>query len=115
MTPCCGALARCIQVSAALDRILELAITLSDDVDYARRLGMTAKLCIHPRQVAAVHAAMAPSADLVEWAQKVMAVAESDGSAIAVDGQMIDKPVVDRARAILADAQCTGSSPTSQP
>jgi len=76
---------------------------------------MTAKLCIHPRQVAAVHAAMTPSADLVEWAQKVMAVAESDGSAIAVDGQMIDKPVVDRARAILADAQCTGSSPTRQP
>jgi len=71
---------------------------------------MTAKLCIHPRQVAAVHAAMTPSADLVEWAQKVMAVAESDGSAIAVDGQMIDKPVVDRARAILAEAQCTASS-----
>jgi hypothetical protein len=44
-----------------------------------------------------------------------IARAESDGSAIAVDGQMIDKPVVDRARAILADAQCTGSSPTRQP
>ena len=98
-------------VTTAVDNLQ----ALSDDVDYARRLGMTAKLCIHPRQIAAVHAAMAPSADLVEWAQKVMAVAESDGSAIAVDGQMIDKPVVDRARAILADAQCTGSSPTRQP
>jgi citrate lyase beta subunit len=44
-----------------------------------------------------------------------MAVAESDGSAIAVDGQMIDKPVVDRARAILSDVQCTGSASARQP
>jgi citrate lyase subunit beta/citryl-CoA lyase len=97
-------------VTTAVDNLR----VLSDDVDYARRLGMTAKLCIHPQQVAAVHAAMTPSADLVEWAQKVMAVAESDGSAIAVDGQMIDKPVVDRARAILADVRCTGSASARQ-
>src|SRR6476620_2342195 len=36
--------------------------TLTADVTYARRLGMTGKLCIHPSQIHPVHAALAPSA-----------------------------------------------------
>ncbi|WNG87949.1 aldolase/citrate lyase family protein [Mycobacterium sp. ITM-2016-00317] len=74
--------------------------SVTDDFGYARRLGMGAKLCIHPAQVAAVHAAAAPSAAEVEWAQKVVSAA-GDGSAVALDGQMIDVPVVERARRIL--------------
>lgn len=60
----------------------------------ARRFGMSGKLCIHPRQVEAVHAAFEPSAAERDWARRVLeAVAASNGGAIAVDGKMVDRPV----------------------
>jgi citrate lyase subunit beta/citryl-CoA lyase len=81
---------------------------VANDFAYAKRLGMGAKLCIHPAQIAAVHAAAAPSDTEVTWARKIVeSVGASDGSAgsaAAVDGQMIDVPVVERARRILAAA-----------
>ncbi|WP_406435350.1 aldolase/citrate lyase family protein [Streptomyces sp. NBC_00631] len=70
-------------------------------------LGFTGKLCIHPAQLELVQRAFAPSADMVAWARRVTtaaADAPADG-AIAVDGSMVDKPVVDRARRILAEGR----------
>lgn len=46
--------------------------TVTDDFRYARRLGMSAKLCIHPTQVAAVHAAAAPTDTEAHWAKKIV-------------------------------------------
>ena len=69
----------------------------------ARRLGFGGKLCIHPRQVAEVNAAFTPSAAERDWALRVLAAAEaSGGAAVAVDGKMVDAPVLLRARAVLA-------------
>lgn len=73
----------------------------ADDVTYARRLGLTAKLCIHPSQVATVHGALAPSDAEIAWARKVIAASDPDGAATAVDGQMVDRPVLLRAQGIL--------------
>jgi citrate lyase subunit beta / citryl-CoA lyase len=71
----------------------------------SRQLGFGGKLCIHPRQVGAVNAAFQPTPAEVQWAQKVLAAFEaSNGAATAVDGKMIDKPVVERARRIAAEA-----------
>lgn len=70
-------------------------------------LGFTGKLCIHPAQLAHVRRAFTPSAAMAAWARRVTAAvadAPADG-AIAVDGAMVDKPVVDRARRILAEGQ----------
>jgi citrate lyase subunit beta/citryl-CoA lyase len=68
----------------------------------ARRLGFGAKLCIHPRQVAAVNRAFLPSADELAWARAVMAAVEAgDGGAISLDGKMIDKPVILQAQRML--------------
>lgn len=68
-------------------------------------LGFGGKLCIHPRQVAAVNNAWQPDAREVDWAQRIMtAFRESAGNAIAIDGKMIDKPVFERARLILQSA-----------
>lgn len=76
---------------------------LAADLERARDLGFTAKLCIHPRQVPAVNAAFAPAAADIEWARKVLAAAaESGGGAVQMDGKMVDKPLLDKARHILA-------------
>ncbi|QEI06410.1 CoA ester lyase [Pigmentiphaga aceris] len=69
----------------------------------SRQLGFGGKLCIHPNQVAAVNGAYQPTAVERDWAQRVLAAfQESRGAATAVDGKMIDKPVVERARRIAA-------------
>jgi citrate lyase subunit beta/citryl-CoA lyase len=78
---------------------------LTADVRCARRLGMNGKLCIHPSQIHPVHAALAPSAAELDWARRILDLARPDGSATGVDGQMVDAPVVERARRILARAQ----------
>ena len=79
------------------------AAAIEADTRRARRLGFGAKLCIHPRQLAAVHAAFAPSASELAWAERVVAAAgATDGAAVAVDGRMVDRPVLLRARALLA-------------
>ena len=83
---------------------------LRDDVRHAVRLGFTGKLCIHPRQVAVAHGALAPTVEQQEWARRVLAAAP-DGAAAAVDGQMVDAPVLARARRILA----RDSAPSSHP
>ncbi|CAN7248061.1 HpcH/HpaI aldolase/citrate lyase family protein [Variovorax paradoxus] len=72
----------------------------------SRQLGFGGKLCIHPRQVAEVNAAFRPTSEDAEWARAVIAAFEaSRGAATSVDGQMIDKPVVDRARRIVAESR----------
>lgn len=88
-------------VSLAIDD----AVRLRTDAERGRRLGFGAKMCIHPKQVSAVQAAFTPSDERVAWAQRVCAAfAAVAGAAVAVDGQMIDRPVYERALAILRSA-----------
>ncbi len=77
---------------------------LVDELRHARRLGMSGKLCIHPRQIDPIHRAVAPTEDDLDWARRVVEAAGNSGSAVEVDGQMVDKPVLDRARTLLARA-----------
>lgn len=86
-------------VTVALDD----AAQLDNDVQRARRLGFGGKLCIHPRQVAAINAGFsATDADLA-WARRVLeAAGAADGNAIRLDGKLIDRPIIERARAMLA-------------
>lgn len=86
-------------VTAAIDD----EAALRADVARARAHGFAAKLCIHPRQVAWVHDALAPGADELAWAQRVVdAAAAAGGAALRVDGRMVDKPVLLRAQRLLA-------------
>lgn len=79
------------------------AARVRTDMELARVHGFGAKLCIHPQQVAAVHEALAPSAAQVDWAQRVLAAAQaSSQGALQVDGRMVDRPVLERARTILS-------------
>jgi citrate lyase subunit beta/citryl-CoA lyase len=71
----------------------------------ARRFGFGGKLCIHPRQVAPVNDAWRPSAEELAWAGRVLAAFQASGGGVTtVDGKMVDKPVVERARQILSEA-----------
>ncbi len=81
---------------------LDDADTLREDTLRVLRFGFGAKLCIHPRQVAHIHAALAPSDVEVDWAQRVIAGDEaSGGAAFQLDGRMVDVPVVLQARATM--------------
>jgi len=74
------------------------------DLDFARACGFGAKLCIHPKQVEAIHAAMRPSESEIAWAKRVAAAAESSPGAVQVAGKMVDRPVIAKAMRILARA-----------
>lgn len=77
---------------------------MKKDALRSRQLGFGGKLCIHPKQVAAVNDTYLPSAEQVEWAERVVqAFEQSRGGATTVDGKMIDKPVVVQAERILAE------------
>ncbi len=67
----------------------------------ARELGFTGKFCVHPRQVEAVNTAFAPTQDEIDWAERVLQVGRAAG-AVAVDGQMVDAPVIARAESVMA-------------
>jgi (S)-citramalyl-CoA lyase len=68
-------------------------------------MGFGGMLCIHPAQVGPVTRAFAPSADELDWARRVTAQAETAGSsAFRLDGRMVDLPVIEWARRILARA-----------
>jgi citrate lyase subunit beta/citryl-CoA lyase len=77
---------------------------LCADFARARAHGFGAKLCIHPKQVAWVHDALAPSAAELAWAKRVLVAAAGSSGAVRVDGRMVDKPVLLRARRLLARA-----------
>lgn len=79
----------------------------------ARALGFGGKLCIHPAQVDAVNSAFAPAPAEVHWARTVLtSVAGAEMAVASIDGKMIDRPVLARARRIMSRAgqACGGST-----
>ena len=69
----------------------------------ASDLGFGGKLAIHPRQVPVIRKAFVPEEAVVDWALRVVSSAQH-GGALRIDGQMIDKPLLERASRILARA-----------
>ena len=79
------------------------------EAEQARRGGCGGKLCIHPAQLDPVRAAFRPREAEVSWARRVLA---SGDGASRLDGQMVDRPVRERARRILA---ASGAGPDRRP
>jgi citrate lyase beta subunit len=75
----------------------------------ARSLGFRGKLCIHPDQVEVVNRVFSPSEEDIERARRVVDVYEQAAAggrgAVSLDGEMVDLPVVERARQVLAQAE----------
>ncbi len=78
--------------------------SVEHDARRLRALGAAGQLCIHPVQVHPIHRGFLPGAEAVAWAQRVVeAVAGTDGAA-RVYGQMVDKPIRERAERVLAQS-----------
>jgi citrate lyase subunit beta/citryl-CoA lyase len=81
---------------------------LRRSITQAREMGFRGAGCIHPAQVAPLNELFAPPAERVERARRVLAVydeAVAQGRASAsIDGEMVDVPVAERARAIVERA-----------
>jgi citrate lyase subunit beta/citryl-CoA lyase len=79
---------------------------LRRDALVARRLGYAGKSLIHPDQIAVVNEIFSPRAEEVDYARRVLAAFESAGregrGATALDGKLVDAPVVERARRVVA-------------
>lgn len=80
----------------------------------SRNLGFRGRFAIHPAQIEGINASYLPSEDEIDHARRVVdafAEAEERGSAAtSLDGMVIDVPVVERARKVLATAQSTNDA-----
>ncbi|AGN00256.1 citrate lyase beta subunit [Salinarchaeum sp. Harcht-Bsk1] len=83
---------------------------LRDDAADAVRLGFDGKLAIHPAQVGPINEAFTPDETQRDWADRVLAAREEAGDrgAFAVDGEMIDAPLLARAERIAERARAAG-------
>lgn len=72
------------------------------DAEEAATFGFDGKLAIHPAQLEPINEAFTPDPERIEWARRVITAAEStDRGVFSVDGEMIDAPLIARARSIL--------------
>jgi citrate lyase subunit beta / citryl-CoA lyase len=94
---------RAARIAAPLDGItarIDDETLICSDAAYASGLGFGGKILIHPKQIAPSRTGFAPDPDVAAWARKVLA-AGGGGEVRSVDGEMIDAPVIERARGIL--------------
>jgi len=78
----------------------------------SRRLGFSGMSLIHPSQIDPINATFSPTTEEIDYAKQVLqafeeANARGDGS-IALGGQLIDRPIVERARRTLELAKTLG-------
>lgn len=82
---------------------------LRQEASLIKQLGFDGKSVINPRQIPIINAIYAPTQAEIQNAKEVLAAieeAESKGSGvIAINGKMVDKPIVERAYRVLAMAK----------
>ena len=79
---------------------------LRRDCERARGFGFRGKMAIHPKQIETINSVFTPGAGEVERAGRILTAwdaARAAGEAVTtLDGRMVEAPVVERARRILA-------------
>jgi citrate lyase subunit beta/citryl-CoA lyase len=72
----------------------------------SRQLGFRGSSCIHPDQIPILNAGFSPPEEEVENARKIVEkFSAAQKGAVGLDGNMIDLPVLERARALLYEHQ----------
>ncbi len=74
---------------------------------FGRQLGYEGRMLIHPGQIEPSHRIYTPSPEDVEWAQGVVKIFEEEGiakgaAAVSYQGKMVDTPVYENAKTVLA-------------
>jgi citrate lyase subunit beta / citryl-CoA lyase len=114
-------------VAAAAARVISIDGVFPDlddpegllaDVVQARRLGFSAKSTFNPRQIDVINERFSPTQDELAYARRVAdafaeATARGDAS-VAVGGQLVDRPIVLRARRLLDLADELGLPTTTE-
>lgn len=85
---------------------------LETESDRAVRLGFDGKMAIHPAQIPVINDAFTPSEEELDWAQRVLdgkEQADREGRGVfAVDGEMIDAPLIAQAEQVIERAEAAG-------
>jgi len=81
---------------------------LREAARFAVQLGYDGKLAIHPTQIDPINDAFTPEGDEIDWAERVLEAketADAEGRGVfTVDGEMIDPPLIERAKRVLERA-----------
>lgn len=110
------AAARAYGLDSAIDLVCidyrDPAGALTRECEDGAAMGFTGKQCIHPSQVGVVQRLFAPSPDRVRDAVRLLCaerVAEQLGKGSwTLDGKMVDRPVIEAAKAVVGKAQLAG-------
>jgi citrate lyase subunit beta/citryl-CoA lyase len=82
---------------------------LESESQLAKEIGFTGKCAIHPSQIETIRKIFVPSEAELEKAHRIIGAwdeAERRGSgATSLDGNLVDTPVVERARRLLANSR----------
>jgi len=85
---------------------------LAEECALAREIGFDGKGAINPRQLSVIHQAFTPTEAEIAYASRVVLAAteaEAAGSgAVALDGRMVDRPVLERAQRLIRYAERLG-------
>ena len=89
----------------------EMLIT---ETTLVKEMGFDGKSCVNPRQIEAIHKVFSPTEKEINYAYRVLDVYDeamrNNSGVIALDGKMIDAPMVTRANRVLALAKAAGIS-----
>ncbi|MCR5945339.1 CoA ester lyase [Salmonella enterica subsp. houtenae] len=69
---------------------------------HSRKMGFGGKVCIHPSQISHVNRAFSYLEQEIEWATQIMRLAQYPHGAFSHEGQMVDKPLLEKAKRIWA-------------
>lgn len=88
--------------------------TLRHEAEFGAQLGFTGKQIIHPAQVEPVQTAFTPGAEAIAQAKQIIELFEASQSkgagAYALEGKMIDMPLVRNAQKVLDRARAAGKA-----
>ena len=100
------------RMAALIGKKVDATVQSYPEIYQARRLGMSAISVIHPNQIEEANAAFTPAKEDIEYAAEVVKAFEiardAGQGAVAFRGQLLDYPIVDRARQTLELARSLG-------
>lgn len=86
--------------------------SLEEECRFGRQLGYTGKMVIHPRQLEVVNRAFSPTPEEIARAQRILQAAHEHAAnglgAFALDGRMVDGPIIKQAEKVIARAKAAG-------